>query len=65
MSEITDEGASKEIVQKVVDANPNQVAASTGGKVQLCGFLVGQVMKETRGRANPKTVNELLKELLG
>ena len=65
LSQITDEGAIKEIVQKVVDANPNQVAAYKGGKVQLFGFFVGQVMKETKGRANPKTVNELLKEILG
>ena len=65
LSQITDESAIKEIVQKVVDANPNQVAAYKGGKVQLFGFFVGQVMKETKGRANPKTVNELLKEILG
>ena len=65
LSQITNESAIKEIVQKVVDANPNQVAAYKGGKVQLFGFFVGQVMKETKGRANPKTVNELLKELLG
>ena len=65
LSQITDESAIKEIVQKVVDANPNQVAAYKSGKVQLFGFFVGQVMKETKGRANPKTVNELLKELLG
>ena len=62
---ISDEGAIKEICQKVVDNNPNQVAAYKGGKQQLFGFFVGQVMKETKGRANPQTVNELLKELLG
>jgi len=61
---ISDEGAIKEICQKVVDSNPNQVAAYKGGKQQLFGFFVGQVMKETKGRANPQTVNELLKELL-
>ena len=61
---ISDEGAIKEICQKVVDNNPNQVAAYKGGKQQLFGFFVGQVMKETKGRANPQTVNELLKELL-
>ena len=55
----------KEIVQKVVDSNPEQVASYKAGKVQLLGFFVGQVMKETKGRANPKTVNELLKEILG
>lgn len=65
LSQISDEGAIKEIVQKVVDSNPEQVTAYKGGKVQLLGFFVGQIMKETKGRANPKTVNELLKELLG
>ncbi len=64
LSQISDENAIKEIVQKVVDANPNQVAAYKGGKVQLFGFFVGQVMKETKGRANPKTVNDLLKSIL-
>lgn len=65
LSQISDEGAIKEIVQKVVDSNPDQVEAYKSGKVQLFGFFVGQVMKETKGRANPKTVNDLLKELLG
>lgn len=65
LSQISDEGAIKEIVQKVVDSNPEQVAAYKGGKVQLLGFFVGQIMKETKGRANPKTVNDLLKEILG
>lgn len=65
LSQISDEGAIKEIVQKVVDANPAQVEAYKGGKTQLLGFFVGQVMKETKGRANPKSVNDLLKEILG
>ena len=65
LRQITDSSAIKEICQKVVDANPNQVAAYKGGKVQLFGFFVGQVMKETKGRANPQAVNELLKEILG
>ncbi len=64
LSQISDEGAIKEIVKNVVNNNPEQVAAYKGGKVQLFGFFVGQVMKETKGRANPKTVNDLLKELL-
>lgn len=64
LSQISDEGAIKEIVQKIVSSNPEQVSAYKSGKVQLFGFFVGQVMKETKGRANPKTVNELLKELL-
>ncbi len=65
LSQITDEGAIKEIVQKVIDSNASQVEAYKGGKTQLFGFFVGQVMKETKGRANPKTVNDLLKQLLG
>jgi len=64
LSQISDEGAIKEIVKKIVDSNPEQVAAYKDGKVQLFGFFVGQVMKETKGRANPKTVNDLLKDLL-
>lgn len=65
LSQITDEGAIKEIVQKIVDANPAQVEAYKNGKTNLLGFFVGQVMKETKGRANPKTVNELLREIIG
>lgn len=64
LSQITDENAIKEIVQKVVDANPEQVTSYRNGKTNLLGFFVGQIMKETKGRANPKTVNELLKNIL-
>ena len=64
LSQISDEGAIKEIVQKIVEAHPNEVAAYRGGKNNLLGFFVGQVMKETKGRANPKTVNELLRGFL-
>ncbi len=52
------------IVQKVVANNPEQVAAYKGGKDKLFGFFVGQVMKETKGRANPQLLNELLKKEL-
>ncbi len=65
LSQITDESAIKEIVKKVVEANAQQVEAYKNGKTQLFGFFVGQVMKETKGRANPQTVNALLKEILG
>ncbi len=64
LSQITDVSAIKEIVQKIVEANPQQVEAYKNGKTNLLGFFVGQVMKETKGRANPKTVNELLNEFL-
>ena len=65
LSQISDTGAIKEIAQKIIEANPSQVEAYRGGKDKLFGFFVGQVMKETKGRANPQTVNQLLKEILG
>ena len=65
LSQISDTGAIKEIVEKIVAAHPNEVEAYKNGKTNLLGFFVGQVMKETKGRANPKTVNELVRECLG
>lgn len=65
LSQISDEGAIKELVQKVVDAHPNEAEAYKNGKTNLLGFFVGQIMKETKGRANPKTVNQLLREIIG
>ena len=59
-----DEGALKEIVQKVIDTNPNVVATYKGGKENALMSLVGQIMKETKGSANPSLVQKLLKELL-
>ena len=64
LSQISDEGAIKEIVQKIVEANPQQVEAYRNGKTNLLGFFVGQVMKETKGRANPQTVNKFVREFL-
>lgn len=65
LSQISDEGAIKEVCEQVAAANPKEVEAYKNGKVQLLGFFVGQVMKATKGRANPKAVNELMKEILG
>jgi len=59
-----DEGALKEIVQKIIDANPAVVATYKGGKENALMSLVGQVMKESKGSANPAIVQKLLKELL-
>ncbi len=59
-----DEGALKEIVQKVIDANPAVVETYKGGKENAIMSLVGQVMKESKGSANPSLVQKLLKELL-
>ncbi|MCX6753538.1 MAG: Asp-tRNA(Asn)/Glu-tRNA(Gln) amidotransferase subunit GatB [Candidatus Nomurabacteria bacterium] len=59
-----DEGALKEIVQKIIDANPTVVATYKSGKENAIMSLVGQVMKESSGSANPSLVQKLLKELL-
>ena len=59
-----DEGTLKEIVQKVIDANPTVVVTYKGGKKNAIMSLVGQVMKESKGNANPSLVQKLLKELL-
>ncbi len=60
----SDEGAIEEICKKVVDSNPAQVEQYRGGKEGLLGFFVGQVMKESRGKANPKVANDVLLRLL-
>jgi len=59
-----DEGVLKAIVQKVIDANPAVVATYKGGKENALMSLVGQVMKESKGSANPSLVQKILKELL-
>ena len=59
-----DESAVLEIVRGVVSANPDAAAQYRGGKMQTFGFLVGQVMKASKGKANPKIANELLKKEL-
>lgn len=64
MVQITDEGAIRAVIQKVIDANPQNVEAYRGGKDKLFGFFVGQVMKESKGSANPELVNTLLKDML-
>ncbi|HEX2139367.1 MAG TPA: Asp-tRNA(Asn)/Glu-tRNA(Gln) amidotransferase subunit GatB [Woeseiaceae bacterium] len=64
LRQITDSSAILPIVDKVIEANPAQAAEYRAGKEKLLGFFVGQVMKETRGKANPEQVNRLLKERL-
>jgi aspartyl-tRNA(Asn)/glutamyl-tRNA(Gln) amidotransferase subunit B len=63
--QISDTSDLEPIVEQILAANPGQVEAYRGGKEGLLGFFVGQVMKETEGRANPKLVNELVREKLG
>ena len=64
LSVISDENTLKSIVNKVIENNPSQVQLYRGGKDKLFGFFVGQVMKETQGRANPQLLNKLLKSAL-
>ncbi|NPA49366.1 MAG: Asp-tRNA(Asn)/Glu-tRNA(Gln) amidotransferase subunit GatB [Thermodesulfobacteria bacterium] len=60
----SDEGALLAICQKVLEAHPKEVEKYRKGKKNVIGFFVGQVMRETRGKANPKMVNQLLTRLL-
>jgi len=62
--QVTDESAIKEVVVKVLQQSSDEVRDYKTGKTRLFGFFVGQVMKETKGKANPKMVNEILKNLL-
>ena len=62
--QISDEGAIKEIVLKILEANPQSIADYKAGKDRALGFLVGQAMKETKGKANPKMLNEMFLEEL-
>ena len=62
--QISDEGAIKEVVLKVLEANPQSVADYKGGKDKALGFLVGQAMKETKGKANPQMLNKMFLEEL-
>jgi len=64
LSQVTDESILRDVVKKVIQANPSEVEKYRAGKTNVLAFFVGQVMKETRGKANPKTVNELLREML-
>ena len=62
--QISDEGAIKEIVSKILEANPQSIADYKAGKDRALGFLVGQAMKETKGKANPKMLNQMFLEEL-
>jgi aspartyl-tRNA(Asn)/glutamyl-tRNA(Gln) amidotransferase subunit B len=64
LRQISDAGALEKIVDGVIAANPKQVEQYKGGKTAVAGFLVGQIMKATRGQANPGVVNEMLRKKL-
>jgi len=64
LRQVIDTGAIDAAVAKVLAANPDKVAEYRGGKEKIYGFLVGQVMREMRGKGNPALVNEALKRVL-
>jgi len=64
LKQVTDTGAIEKVIDAIIAANPDNVAAYRSGKDKLFGFFVGQVMKETGGKANPNIVNDLLKKKL-
>jgi aspartyl-tRNA(Asn)/glutamyl-tRNA(Gln) amidotransferase subunit B len=61
---VSDSAELEPVVARVLEANPREVEAFRGGKEGLLGFFVGQVMRETQGRADPRVVNELVRKLL-
>ena len=65
LKSVNDEGELRDAVQRVIEENPQSVEDYHGGKEKALGYLVGQTMKATKGKANPGMVNKLLKELLG
>jgi len=65
LKQMSDTGAIESICDEIIAANPDKVEQYKGGKEKLFGFFVGQVMKASKGSANPQAVNEILKVKLG
>ncbi len=64
LRQVSDESAIGEVVEEVLQSNPDEVQKYIGGKEKLFGFFVGEIMKKTRGKANPKILNDLLRQKL-
>ncbi|MBL4621260.1 MAG: Asp-tRNA(Asn)/Glu-tRNA(Gln) amidotransferase subunit GatB [Immundisolibacteraceae bacterium] len=64
LKQITDSSELEALVAQVISDNPDQVAEFRGGKEKILGFFVGQIMKQTRGKANPGKINNMLREKL-
>ena len=62
--QITDTAAIEEVINQILQKNNTEVQQYLSGKEKVFGFFIGQIMKETKGKANPKTVNDLLKQKL-
>ena len=64
LKQIDDDDEIERIIDQIISEHPDQVSAYKGGKVKLCGFFVGQIMKATEGKANPASANKILKDKL-
>lgn len=64
LKQITDSGAIEGLIDEVISANPSQVAEYQAGKEKMLGFFVGQIMKQSKGKANPGQVNQMLRDKL-
>ena len=65
LAAVSDEGAIRGIVEQVISDNPDETATYKSGKTSIIGWFVGQVMRASRGKADPQTAQRLLRELLG
>jgi aspartyl-tRNA(Asn)/glutamyl-tRNA(Gln) amidotransferase subunit B len=64
LTQVSDEASLGALIDKIITSNPKQLAEFRSGKTRVMGFFVGQVMKETKGQANPQVVNDLLQKKL-
>ncbi len=65
MRQVSDASAIEAICRRIIEQSPKQAEQLRNGKTAVMGFFVGQVMKETKGSANPPLVNDIIKKLLG
>jgi aspartyl-tRNA(Asn)/glutamyl-tRNA(Gln) amidotransferase subunit B len=65
LTQISDSGALEALAQEIIEAHPQEVANYKAGKTKVMGFFVGQLMKRTKGQANPQLANEIFQRLLG
>jgi len=64
LGQVSDTSFIVEIVERILSDNPDEVTRFRGGKTNLMGFFVGQALKETKGKANPKVVTQILQDRL-
>ena len=64
LTQISDTSALETAAQEILNANPKEVANYKAGKTKVMGFFVGQLMKQTKGQANPQLANEIFQRLL-